>query len=261
MTLLTWMPEVLRNAGLKVAETEGWVGRGRGEMGQVRGVMCHHTGRKNSENHNMPTLGSLINGRSDLRGPLANLGLGRDGTFYVVAAGRANHAGLGKWQGITSGASSFIGIEGENAGGKNDNWPPAQMDAYRRGVAALLAFLKSDADMCCGHREYRLPLGYKIDPVFDMDEFRFSVRSIMQGTGPTGPLIPAEDEKQRPTLRRGMRGEWVQTVQRRLDLTPDGVFGPATEAAVRAFQRSRGLTPDGIVGPETWRALDKIAAA
>ena len=35
----------------------------------------------------------------------------------------------------------------------------------------------------------------------------------------------------------------------------DGIFGPVTESAVKAFQQSAGLAADGIVGPLTWPKL------
>ena len=57
------------------------------------------------------------------------------------------------------------------------------------------------------------------------------------------------------TLKRGSKGEAVRTLQERLCLSVDGVFGAKTEAAVRAFQSAHSLTPDGIVGEKTWGAL------
>jgi hypothetical protein len=252
---LSWLPEVLEDAGLKVAEQPGWLTRGHGDIGTVRGVICHHAAGPRAGN--MPSLGVVTNGRPGLTGPLSQLCLGRDGTYFVVAAGRASHAGAGKWQGITTGNSSFIGIEAENTG-KNDDkpWPEVQMDAYRRGVAAILTKIGAGSEMCCGHKEYALPPGRKPDPTFDMDDFRSAVAAIMAGTAPVRPLIPAVDSRSRPTLRRGDRGDLVKRVQEKVGVGADGIFGPNTEAAVRRFQTAEGLVPDGIVGPKTWEAID-----
>ncbi|MBV9756129.1 MAG: N-acetylmuramoyl-L-alanine amidase [Alphaproteobacteria bacterium] len=250
---LTWLAEVLEAAGLKVAELPDWRTRGRGEMGPVKGVICHHTA--GPADGNMPSLGVITKGRPDLAGPLAQLGLGRDGTFYVVAAGRANHAGAGKWQGITDGNQNFIGIEAENMGTAADSWPPVQMDAYYRGVAAILKKIAAPVIMCVGHKEYALPLGRKTDPSFDMNAFRNEVERFM--TGAAQPLlIPHADDTGRPTLRRGDSGDAVTEIRRKLGLTADGTFDAAMEAAVRQFQRDHHLVPDGIVGPKTRSALD-----
>lgn len=53
-----------------------------------------------------------------------------------------------------------------------------------------------------------------------------------------------------------MRGDDVKLVQKRLAVKPvDGIYGPATEQAVKQFQKLHGLKVDGIVGPLTWKAL------
>ena len=41
----------------------------------------------------------------------------------------------------------------------------------------------------------------------------------------------------------------------------DGIYGPRTEATVRAFQEIFGLTPDGIVGPATWYEVVRLYTA
>jgi len=260
---LTWLPDVLTNAGLKVALQPGWETRGHGDMGTVLGILCHHTATTDLT-QNMPSIDVLINGRPDLSGPLAQLGLGRDGTYYVVAAGRCYHAGAGTWQGIVTGNTNFIGIEAENTGGHDDFlWPAVQLDAYQRGVAAILTHIGKGVEFCAGHKEYALPAGRKTDPDFDMVAFRTAVSAILNGTAPPPVLIPVAEPTipgqapGRATLRRGIPNDpaLVKLVQAKVGVDPDGDFGPQTEAAVRAFQLASGVVPDGIVGPKTWALI------
>jgi peptidoglycan hydrolase-like protein with peptidoglycan-binding domain len=61
-----------------------------------------------------------------------------------------------------------------------------------------------------------------------------------------------------PTLRLTTprtKGPSVIWLQQKLGIGADGVFGPATEAAVKSYQASHGLTADGVVGPKTWTSL------
>ncbi len=46
------------------------------------------------------------------------------------------------------------------------------------------------------------------------------------------------------------RGD-VRAMQRKLGVAADGIFGPATERALKRWQRRHGLVADGIAGPQT----------
>ena len=88
------------------------------------------------------------------------------------------------------------------------------------------------------------------------------------GLSPDGIVGPNTwtviDTIARSTLRRGSTGEDVVYLQRRLNgigfgsLVVDGIFGAATEEAVKKFQEQYGLTVDGIVGIQTWAKLETI---
>lgn len=65
-----------------------------------------------------------------------------------------------------------------------------------------------------------------------------------------------------PTLRKGDSGECVVHLQYMLDwklpgdFKVDGIFGSATENAVKKFQSAKGLEVDGVVGQKTWQFLN-----
>jgi peptidoglycan hydrolase-like protein with peptidoglycan-binding domain len=75
-----------------------------------------------------------------------------------------------------------------------------------------------------------------------------------QASAPPAPEPPTTSEHQ-IQLQSGSEGRQVRILQHALGITVDGVFGPQTEAAVKAFQASHGLQVDGVVGPQTSAAL------
>jgi putative chitinase len=60
-------------------------------------------------------------------------------------------------------------------------------------------------------------------------------------------------------LKKGDNNENVKLLQSKLGVDPVGNFGPATEAAVKAFQTKNGLIADGIVGGGTWNKIMGLA--
>lgn len=252
-----WLSDVLRGAGLGVAECDGWRTRGRDSSElRPRGIVGHHTAGPEGGG-NMPSLNLLIRGRGDLPGPLCNLGLGRDGTFYVVAAGTANHAGKGGWRDI-KGNNMVIGIEAENNG--RQPWPEAQLEAYARGSAVMLRHLGLTASSWCRHAEWT---SRKPDPHgIDGEQFRGRIAGLLGQDVPSLPRIPAREPSGpgRRTLHRGLSGEDVEQWQKCVCIDPDGSYGALTEAATRAFQKKHDLVPDGIVGPKSYEGMDRLLA-
>lgn len=57
-------------------------------------------------------------------------------------------------------------------------------------------------------------------------------------------------------IKIGNRGEEVKTIQKLLGMdSSDGIFGKATDKAVKHFQFANGLVADGIIGPKTYNEL------
>lgn len=81
------------------------------------------------------------------------------------------------------------------------------------------------------------------------------------GTTAQGHLDASSPVVQTAVLRQGSTGGEVKEVQRRLKQwgyyngAIDGVYGAQTVEAVKAFQKKNGLTPDGIAGKATFAAL------
>lgn len=172
-----WLADVLRSAGLSVVETDGWKTLRPdynllsipGAPDTIQGIVCHHTASPSTSTL-ATNLAVVKNGNTVGPGPIAQLLLWRDGTFYTIAAGKANHAGAG-------GPVSFIpesptgtlslandrtlGIEAVN-NGTGELWAPEMLDAYEAGVAAILTYLGLDESRAITHNEWAPTR--KIDP-------------------------------------------------------------------------------------------------
>jgi lysozyme family protein len=80
-----------------------------------------------------------------------------------------------------------------------------------------------------------------------------------------GPAPQIQPRPITPSAQPVRDGIWLQNSLNRLGASPkldlDGIVGPSTRNAVRAFQLASGIEVDGLVGPATFDALDKALAA
>lgn len=95
-----------------------------------------------------------------------------------------------------------------------------------------------------------------------LDRVRAQIAEIRGGDKPSvRPKAP------KPTYNNlGYSTDWIEKQQEKLrklgyKVTPDGLRGQETIAAVKAFQKEVGLLEDGIPGPDTAKALDRLIDA
>lgn len=178
----------LAYTGLEVHTVAGWSTRGSASFAPQISVAHWTAGPRGAQPGTRPLLRLVTEGRADLPGPLCNDYLGRAGEVVLVAAGRANHAGPGHWMGVT-GNTGAVGTEAEAA--DNNDWTDDQRRSYPLvHVAHLLAMWEKGtlpwhlltATRVCGHSEYALPKGRKIDVNgYDMPDLRAQVAALIPG--------------------------------------------------------------------------------
>ena len=145
--------------GVPVIVVEGFATRGKPTYAPKAGLN-HHTACAPGTAV-APSLGTVINGRPDLPGPLCNTLQDRNDVAREVASGRANHGGAGHWRGVT-GNSNLFGCEVEFSGTTAEPFSAHRFDTAAR-IQAGAALGRYDADMVCQHLEYAEPKGRKID--------------------------------------------------------------------------------------------------
>ena len=194
-TLPADLPYRLRKAGLRVAEIPGWRTRGRPGSFEPVGVLWHHTGGA-ADGESYARWMALV-GRPDLPAPLCQLAIGRDGTVYIIAAGRANHAGKAKASGPVGagdGNTLYVGVECMNTG--SEGWSGPQYEAMVKAGLVLSKVLGCTEAYHRGHRETSVT--GKWDPgLLDLDDFRADLRD--------GLARPAAVQTIRKEITRGIQ--------------------------------------------------------
>lgn len=156
----------LRELGLTPKPLAGWLTRGR-DMTRILGTLDHHTA--GARTGYWPSGRVLLEGRPDLPGPLCQPSTPRaapgDMTVYVVAAGKANHAGTGRLPVDPSADSNYelIGLERELVGDGSDITPHRTDVACRVHAATLRWAGITDPRRTVRHATYATPTGRKID--------------------------------------------------------------------------------------------------
>ncbi|MET7616950.1 peptidoglycan-binding protein [Streptomyces sp. NPDC005408] len=271
---------ILRAEGAKVVEYGSWRTHNRNHMGSfgpINGVIIHHTVSSGTD----ASVRLCYDGYAKLPGPLCHGVIAKDGTVYLISAGRANHAGAGDADVLAAvaderalpapndrsadGNTHFYGFECVNLGNGADPWPDAQLEAIERASAAICRAYGWSAASVIGHKEWT---NQKQDPRgFSMTTMRERIDRRL-ATKPGKP-VPAPKFKPFPGVdffKRYPRSPIVTAMGRRLVAEGCSAYssGPGpqfTAADIRSYakwQRKQGYSgtaADGWPGRKSWDAL------
>lgn len=157
-----------------------------------------------------------------------------------------------------------IEVANSQAGG---SWPvsDASFDKLARLIADVSARYRFDItdDTILTHQELyrRFGRSYATACPGDLQRRKGELINLARKYRGQGVAAPAASSSEAT-----WGGIKVKDIQTRLNvhgakLVVDGIYGPLTASAVRAFQGAHGLTVDGDVGPVTWAALQQSPAS
>lgn len=283
----------LRAEGLTVHEVSGWKTYNRnhkGEWGPLHGVMVHHTGGPESGSTRI-----LHDGIEGLPGPLCHGAIHKNGDVDAIGWGRANHAGGGDPDvlaavkaeryplpktdkhdgepGSVDGNAHFVGYECINEGDGKDPWPPVQLEAMARAVAAVCRFYGWTVNSALRHMDWS---DWKPDPKgVDWDKMRARITTILKGKPNATPLSnwidgdadgpapakpvtpPKKPVKPRPAVKPSVSLAHVVAAFRRDPGLPQGgtTYRAEVELVEAALDKLNFLAPqwakDGSAGTKT----------
>lgn len=241
---LTDLATVLRGAGLRVNELDGWRTRANstGALRANLGIAVHHTasGTGWTGEREARFCALEASGR-----PIYNVLLDRTGLFWVLAAGSTNSEGRG---GPWTSSRGTVPVDGGNSrllslaianNGVGEPYPRAVTDALVTACAALsrrYAYNPSRDIVSHWARSNGQDPGWtnrKIDPAgpspwtipgdqwqrWDMQRFRGAVAAAMTGTTPT-PTPPGGDDVTPADIQAIAAAVWTRALVNHSNATP-----------------------------------------
>lgn len=135
-----------------------YVGFGGQGYSAFKGVMWHHDASPQGDSP-----GALDWCMYMDIAPAAAIWVDRYGKWWVYAAGKTNHAGLGysPLSGQDNGNAVYLGIETDHTTG--EKWPEAQISSLRKGTAAIMKAYGLDPNVALEFHKTYAP-GRKDDP-------------------------------------------------------------------------------------------------